>query len=178
MKLRVLTMLLAASMALGLVAIGGIKVAAAAAPATASTEYTEVDPEVYEQMKEVYTKAGAGQDKEGYSYILAYDENVDNAIFVLLDQTGKSSINVVGPVTEEDSWLTITDPTTENTFTFGLKDVTDVGFTMVAQKNGQEIPMEFVDAAAAVDVIAAIDAGTEIINPFDDAAASTEEYAQ
>lgn len=185
MKLRILGILLAVCMLMGLVACGGgsstteeaepatteaVEEAAAedteAVAAAEDTQAATEDTDVYEQMKSIYTMAAAGQGSDGFYYIFAYDDNVDNGIFIILDEEGKSSVNLVGPITQEDPWLTITDSSNNNTYTFGLKDMTDKGFTMVAQKNEEEIPMEFCDPSQAIDVIKAIDQGTEIVNPF------------
>ncbi len=130
----------------------------------AAEDAAEADP--YAAMKAVYTKAGAGQGADGIYYFLAYDENVDNAIFVMLEGSGEKSMNIVGPVTQNDNLLTITDTKDESiSLTFGLSDISEQGFTMVL-KNGEEIPMGFTDAGKVIDIITAIDNGTEIINPL------------
>ena len=180
MKLRTLAIVFALCMVMGLTVCAAGAEDNTKAAAEGTTEAAE-DTDVYEKMKEIYVNAAVGQGKDEFYYILSYDENMDNAIFILMDKDGKSSFNVVGPVTQEDSWLTITDSSDNNTFTFGVKDdLTEKGFTMVAQKNNEEIPMEFCDAAQVVDVIKAIDQNTEIVNPFaeEDSAAEADTTAE
>ena len=183
MKNRILSMFLAAMMLLSLAACGGSQQSettqtdTAAVESTAETTTKETAAEepaeasaagsadVYEQMKQVYTKAGAGKDEDGFFYFLAYDENVDNAIFVLLDPSGSASMNVVGPVAQEDSWLIIQDQSNDTAFRFGLTDISDEGFVMML-KNGSQVSMSFTDAPRVIALIKSIDEGTEIINPL------------
>ena len=119
----------------------------------------------------VFTKALAGQDSDGNSYFYVYNDDESFVALVMLSADGANSMNAVGPaVVNEDGSVTIQDTNSPLTYTATPSDNGGVDFIVHdpsgAGNDAKALLEAYGDVDTVINLIKAIDNGTEIMNPL------------
>ena len=110
----------------------------------------------------IFTIAVCGADEAENTYYLLCDDEVTFAAFVMLSEDAERSMNVVGNVTEnEDGSITITEEDGRY-LTLAIETI-DEESLLLTLEDGTQATMLPWDVAEAIDIVLAVDEGTEII---------------
>ena len=166
MKKRLLAILMATAMSMGLIACGGSE-EAVTAEEVAVEEVSEEEmnyEETFELMKSVYTSAIVGADEVENTYWFLFDDELTFGAFVILTADYTQSINVVGEITsrDEDGALVITDESTNSYIAFTVVEEGE-DYLVVQIEDGNQVTMINYDLDEAIETILAIDETTEIL---------------
>ena len=166
MKKRLLAILMATAMSMGLIACGGSE-EAVTAEEVAVEEVSEEEmnyEETFELMKSVYTSAIVGADEEENTYWFLFDDELTFGAFVILTADYTQSVNVVGEITsrDEDGALVITDESTNSYIAFTVVEEGE-DYLVVQIEDGNQVTMINYDFDEAVQTVIGIDQSTEIL---------------
>lgn len=118
----------------------------------------------------MFTKALVGKDDDGNSYFYVYNDDESFVALVMLSADATTSMNSVGAAVENgDGTVTIQDPNMPLTYQATPAD-DGVEFILFDPSGGgndaKAIIRPYEDVNAVIDLIKAIDSGTEIVNPL------------
>lgn len=119
----------------------------------------------------VFTKSLAGKDEDGNSYFYVYNDDESFVALVMLGANGSYSVNSVGaPVVNGDGSVTIQDAKNPLTYTATPSENGGVDFIVHDPSGGgndaKAVLGAYENVTEVIDLIKAIDNGTEIMNPL------------
>ncbi len=155
---KLFALLLALSMVFALAACGGEETAPETeADAPVVVEETEEFQLTVENTGLTIGFMGVGDD--GVNYYVAFDDEVNYGVMVLLSEDATETLNVVGEVVEDENGiLTIVDNTDDLSISFAVSEIE--GGVMLTMADGSEVILGSVDPAEVLEAIAIIDEHT------------------